>query len=117
MPLRFPSFNPASSENVVDFTFGIALTLGLLLTAIATIRASVLPHGAGILLLAATAGFFFDFFVAEFLPPVAGQAGSALLGILLALAFAWIGVAMLQGTPVQNAVGAAKALSQPAGQS
>jgi hypothetical protein len=76
---------------------GIALTLGLLLTGIATIRAGIFPRGAGILLLAAMAGFFFDFFVAEFLPPMAGQIGSAIFGSLLAFALAWIGIALLMG--------------------
>jgi hypothetical protein len=71
--------------------------LGLLLTGIAIIRAGVFPRGAGILLLAATAGFFFDFFVAEFLPPLAGQIGSAVFGILLALALSWIGVSLWSG--------------------
>jgi hypothetical protein len=46
--------------------------------------------------LAAMAGFFFVFFVAEFLPPAAGQAGTAIFGMLLALGFAWIGLAMWQ---------------------
>lgn len=51
---------------------GIALTLGLLLTGISTFQAGVLPRPAAVLLLAATAGFFFVFFVAEFLPAPAG---------------------------------------------
>jgi hypothetical protein len=37
---------------------------------------------------------FFVFFVAEFLPAAAGQVGSAVFGILLALGFGWIGWAM-----------------------
>jgi hypothetical protein len=41
-----------------------------------------------------------NFFVAEFLPPAAGQVGSAIFGILLALALAWIGVALWIGKPV-----------------
>jgi predicted membrane channel-forming protein YqfA (hemolysin III family) len=91
-PILYPSFNGAPGENVVAFVLGIALTLGLLLTGIATIRADVFPRWAGILLLLAMAGFFFDFFVAEFLPPIAGQIGSAAFGVVLALAFAWIGI-------------------------
>jgi hypothetical protein len=94
-PLLYPSLNQASGENPVVFFLGIALTLGLLLTGIATVRASVHPQWAGIALLAATAGFFFVFFVAEFLPPQAGQIGSALFGIVLALALAGIGLSML----------------------
>lgn len=96
-PLLYPSLNPIPGENLVVFLLGIALTVGLLLTGIATMRAGVFPRGAGILLLAATAGFFFVFFVAEFLPPVIGQVGSAIFGILLALSLAWIGIAILIG--------------------
>ena len=96
-PILYPAIQTPSGENVVAFLLGIALTLGLLLTGIATIRAGVFPRWAGILLLAAMAGFFFDFFVAEFLPPVAGQVGSAFFGVLLALALAWIGIALWIG--------------------
>jgi hypothetical protein len=96
-PLLYPSFNPAPGENIVLFLLGIALTFGLLLTGIATIRADVFPRAAGILLLSATAGFFFVFFVAEFLPPFAGQMGSAIFGALLALALAWIGISLWIG--------------------
>jgi hypothetical protein len=93
-PLLFPSFNSAPGENPVVFLLGIALTLGLLLTGIATTQAGVFSQWAGILLLAATAGFFFVFFVAEFLSPRAGQIGSACFGSLLALALAWIGLSI-----------------------
>jgi hypothetical protein len=96
-PILYPSLKTASGENLVVFLFGIALTLGLLLTGIATVRADIFPRWAGILLLAAMAGFFFDFFVAEFLPPMAGQLGSAIFGALLALALAWIGIALWIG--------------------
>jgi len=93
-PLLHPSVTEASGENAVVFGLGIALTLGLLLTAIATFQADVFPRPAAVLLLAATAGFFFVFFVAEFLPSAAGQVGSAFFGILLAAGFAWIGMAL-----------------------
>jgi hypothetical protein len=83
-----------SGESVIVFVLGISLTLGLLLTGIATIRAGVHPRWAGILLLGATVGFFFVFFIAEFLPPQAGQIGSALLGIILGMSLAWIGLSM-----------------------
>ena len=96
-PILYPALKTPSGENPVAFLLGIALTLGLLLTGIATVRAGVFPRWAGILLLAATAGFFFDFFVAEFLPPLAGQAGSAIFGVLLALALAWLGVSLWMG--------------------
>jgi hypothetical protein len=93
-PLLHPSLNLPSGESPFVFVLGIALTLGLLLTGITTFQADVLPRPAAMLLLTATAGFFFVFFVAEFLPAPAGQIGSAVFGILLALGFAWIGVAL-----------------------
>ncbi len=93
-PLLYPSLNVAPGENPTVFGLGIAFTLGLLLTGVATLRAGVFPRRAGILLLVAMAGFFFNFFVAEFLPAMAGQVGSALFAILLALALAWIGLAL-----------------------
>ena len=96
-PLLYPSFKTPTGDNLLVFLLGIALTLGLLLTGLATIRAGVFPRWAGLLLLAATAGFFFDFFVAEFLPPMAGQLGSALFGVILALALAWIGLDLMIG--------------------
>ncbi len=79
--------------------YGPRLVIGvcLLLTGVATTRADVFPRWAGILLLAATAGFFFDFFIADFLPPMFGQVGAAGFGALLALALAWIGAALAMG--------------------
>ncbi len=53
---------------------------------------------SGILLLATGAGFLFDFFVAEDLPPIAGPLGGAILGLLMASAFAWIGIAIWRGS-------------------
>ena len=96
VPLAYPSINVAPGESAVAFGLGIALTVGLLLTGIATVRADVFPRWAGFPP-AATIGFFFDFFIAEFLPPVAGQVGSAIFGILLALALAWMGYALCIG--------------------
>jgi hypothetical protein len=98
-PLLYPSISEAPGEDLVVFALGIALVLGLLLTGVATTMAGVYPRGAGIMLLAATAGFFFTFFVAEFLPAVAGQIDSALFGILLALALVWIGIALRMSKP------------------
>jgi len=95
-----PLFNPAAKglgESVAAFLLGIALLLGLLLTAIATLHAEVYPRWSGILLLAASVGFLFDFFVAEYLPPIAGQLGGAIFGMLFALALAWIGVSIWLG--------------------
>lgn len=93
-PLAYPSLNLVPGENALFFFLGIALTAGFLLTGIATIRADVFPRRVGILLLAATFGFFFSFFVAEFLPPAAGQISSAAFALLLALALTRFGLAL-----------------------
>ena len=93
-PLLYPTLKEASGNSVLAFGLGIALTLGLLLTGLTTFRAGIYPRAAGALLLAAMAGFVFDFFVAEFLPAIAGQAGSALFGVLLALGLAAAGRSM-----------------------
>jgi hypothetical protein len=74
---------------------GITLIIGLLLTGIATIQAKVFPLWSGILLLVATGFIFFTFLIAEFLPPITGQIGSAFFGIALSLALIWIGVSIL----------------------
>ncbi len=97
IPLVYPSIQIPTGENLAVFLLGIALTSGLLLTGIATLRAGVFPHWAGLLILAAMAGFFFVFFVAEFLPPLAGQLGSSFFGIVLAVALAWIGAVLWIG--------------------
>ena len=93
-PLVYPSIGVSTIEHPVVFGLGIALTLGLVLTAIVTLQAGVLPAPAAGLLLGAMAGFAFVFFVAEFLPPAAGQIGTAVCGSLLAVALAWMGVAL-----------------------
>jgi hypothetical protein len=93
-PLLHPSLNAPTGEHPLVFVLGIALTLGLLMTGVATYQADVLPRPAAAALVAATVGFFFVFFVAEFLPPAAGQIGLAIFGVVLAVAFAWIGVAL-----------------------
>lgn len=98
-PLLYPSLNLIPGENGLFFFLGVALTMGFLLTGIVTFRAEVFPRRAGILLLAATGGFFFSFFIAEFLPPVTGQIGSATFAVLLALALAWLGRTLWLGTP------------------
>lgn len=109
-PILYPALQIPTGENLVVFLLGIALTLGLLLTGIATVQADVYPRWAGILLLAATAGFFFDFFVAEYLPPLAGQLGSAIFGALLAIALAGIGISLWAGR-VGSVIG--KVISAP----
>ena len=93
-PLLYSSFDRPFEDSVTAGLLGIALILGLLLSAIATIRVGVYPRGAGILLLIGTASFFFSFFIAELLPGLAGQVGGVILSILLALALAWIGLSM-----------------------
>ncbi len=93
-PILHPSLVIPSGEHPLLFVLGIALVLGLILTSITTLQAGVFPRPAAILLLGATAGFFFVFFVAEFLPPAAGQIGTAIFGILLGIGFAWLGIAL-----------------------
>ncbi len=95
-----PLFTPqikGLGESAAAFFLGIALLLGFVLTAVATLRAAVYPRWSGILLLAAGVRFLFDFFVAEYLPPIAGQLGGAIFGMLFALALAWIGVSIWIG--------------------
>jgi hypothetical protein len=94
LPLADATFTGAYAENAVFFLLAIALTFGLLLTGVATFRGGVFPRGAGALMLVATAGFFFAFFIAENLPPVFLVLGSGVFAVLLALGFAWVGVAL-----------------------
>jgi hypothetical protein len=63
------------------------------------LRAGVFPLWSGILLMAATVGWFF---VAEYLRPVAGQLGSAGLGIRLAVALMWIGLSIWNGGSIRE---------------
>ncbi len=96
-PLVYPSVSGPIPENRPMFFLAIALTLGLLLTAIATLRARVFPRWIGALLLAGTLFFFFLFFIAELLPMSAfvSQASTAVLGALLGLPIAAFGLALL----------------------
>jgi len=114
-PLLYSSFDLPFEISVTAFLLGIALTLGLLLTAIATLRAGVFPKWAGILLFVGTAGFFFGFFIADKVPPpahgffiakllprLAGQVVVVITNILLGLlglALAWIGLSMWTSPP------------------
>lgn len=95
-PLLYPSLGVSTIEHPIVFGLGIAFTLGLLLTGVVTFQAGVLPRPAAVLVLGAMAGFAFVFFVAEFLPPTAGQAGTAVFGVLLALGLGWLGLAVWQ---------------------
>ena len=97
-PLIYPSVGVSTIEHPLVFGLGLALVIGLLLTGAVTLKAGVFPRPAAGLILAAMTGFFFVFFVAEFLPAAAGQAGTAIFGVLLALGFAWIGLAIWQRT-------------------
>ena len=96
-PLLYSSFDLPFENSLTAFLLAMALTLGLLLTSIATIRAGVFPRWAGILLLAGTAVFCFSFFITELLPRLAGQIVGAIMGIVLGLALAWIGFSMWAG--------------------
>jgi hypothetical protein len=101
--LRNPSYNPPpAEESAVDGLLAVAFVLGLLLTAIATIRAGFFPRGADMLLLIGMVGFFFAFFVAGSLPGVVTLVSGGLLGIVLLLAFAWIGLAMFKQGLAEN---------------
>jgi hypothetical protein len=94
-PLLHPSTAGATGEHPLVFVLGIALAIGLLVTGVATYQAGVLPRPAAVLLLGAMAGFVFVFFVAEFLPPIAGQIATAVFGGLLMAALAWLGLAIV----------------------
>jgi hypothetical protein len=93
-PLLYSSFDLPFENSLTAFMLGVALTFGLLLTTIATFRAGVYPRWASILLLIGTAGMFFSFFIAEWLPRIAGQVVGVITNIPLGLALAWIGFSM-----------------------
>jgi hypothetical protein len=90
-PLLHPTVNAPTAEHPLVFGLGIALVLGLLLTGVATLQAGIYPRGAAVLILGAMVGFFFVFFVAEFLPAIAGQLGLAIFSVLLTAGLTWIG--------------------------
>ena len=91
-PILFPGQNVVAPEDPALFSLALALTGGLVLTGIATWRADVLPRLAAGLLLVGTVGFFFAFFIAELLPPAAGQIGTAACGITLGAGFVVAGL-------------------------
>lgn len=97
-PLLYSSFDRPFENSLTAFLLSIALTLGLLMTSIATLRAGVFPRWAGILLLAGTAGVFFSSFIAEWLPRLAGQVVGVIMGIILGLALAWVGFSVWKTT-------------------
>ena len=117
-PLVYTSLSGPIPENVPMFFLAIALTLGLLLTAVATLRARVFPRWTGALLLAGTLSFFFGFFISELLPSWHGfvsQAGTAVLGGLLGLPLAWIGLVLLARPGARPGAIPSETLPQPKG--
>lgn len=94
VPLLYPTMTAPFTNHPLSGGLGIALFLGLLLTSIATLQAGVYPRPAALLLCAGTAGFFFGFFVAEFLPPGPAQVANAVLGVLTPAGLAWCGAAL-----------------------
>lgn len=94
IPLLLPTVTQPFANHPLTGLLGVALFLGLLLTSIATLQAGVYPRPAAILLVAGTVGFFFGFFVAEFLPPAPAQLANAVLGLLAPAGLAWCGVAL-----------------------
>lgn len=93
-PLLYPTVTEPFANHPLTGGLGVALFLGLLLTAIATLQAGVYPRPAALLLVAGTAGFFFGFFVSEFLPPAPAQVANAVLGVLAPAGLAWCGAAL-----------------------
>jgi hypothetical protein len=93
-PLLYPTVTGPLANHPLTGGLGVALFLGLLLTSIATLQAGVYPRPAALLLIAGTAGFFFGFFVSEFLPPGPAQAANAALGVLAPAGLAWCGAAL-----------------------
>lgn len=93
-PLLYPTVTEPFANHPLTGGLGVALFLGLLLTAIATLQAGVYPRPAALLLVAGTAGFFFGFFVSEFLPPGPAQVANAVLGVLAPAGLAWCGAAL-----------------------
>ena len=93
-PLLYPTVTGPFANHPLTGGLGVALFLGLLLTSIATLQAGVYPRPAALLLVAGTAGFFFGFFVSEFLPPGPAQVANAALGVLAPAGLAWCGAAL-----------------------
>jgi hypothetical protein len=97
-----PLFNPSvtgldEEETIVGGLLLLALLLGFVLTAVATLRAAVYPRWSGILLLAAGVEFLLIFFGPEGLPSIAGAIIGVSWAVSLAVALAWIGVALWRG--------------------
>ena len=93
-PLLYPTVTGPFANHPLTGGLGVALFLGLLITAIATLQAGVYPRPAALLLVAGTAGFFFGFFVSEFLPSGPAQVANAVLGVLAPAGLVWCGVSL-----------------------
>ena len=93
-PVLHPDADLLPGDSPVLFLLAVALAAGLILTAVVTLRARVLPRAPAIGLLAGAVCFAFAFFVAELVTPLAGQVGTALAGVLLGASFAWLGRAV-----------------------
>jgi len=98
-PILYPSLSQAPPDSALLFGLAVAMTAGLLVTGVTALRGGVVPRPAAVLLLAATVGFFFDLFIAEFMPAGVAAAGTGGLGLLVALGFGWMGAAMLMPRP------------------
>lgn len=97
-PLLNPSIKGLEEEaSVAAGVLALALLLGFVVTAVATLRARVYPRWAGILLLAAGVGYLLSLFVAWALPLLAAVLIYVTAGATLVFAFAWIGVALWRG--------------------
>jgi hypothetical protein len=95
-------------ESLTAFLLGLAAIFGLLLTAIATVRAGVYPRWSGYLLLGASLAFFFSFIVAETLPSPAAVIGGYALPLLFAASFVSLGLALWRADAPAIAVAVAQ---------
>ena len=98
-PLLQPSVNGPIGEHPLLFLLGIALTLGLLLTGIATFQADVFPRPRGGPPAGRDGRIPVRLLRRRVPAPAAGQLGTSIFGVLLALGFAWIGVALWLRSP------------------
>ena len=90
-PIFFPPFNEPPGQTPAALLLGTAFIVGLGATATSVLQAKILPRPTGLLMWATTAALLYEFFIAEFLPPVAGQVGAAVFGVLTGITFGWIG--------------------------
>ena len=93
-PLLYRGLPGEPGESVLAFVLGTMLAVGFVLTGIVIVRAGVFAPWIGYVILAAAAGFFFLFFVAEFLPAIASRVAGVGFGLLAGIGLASIGVSM-----------------------